>query len=207
MRPAIKYIAALFAFTVGLMVASSTFAINQSDPVAMLQSIANNMINQLKVSKATLKSNPQLVYSIARRYVVPYANLEEMSRRVLPPQIWNSASASQRAQFKSQFTTLLIRTYASALSSYQDQSVDFYPVRGGYQNANTVEVSSQIVSSQRPSISVTYRLVRSGSVWRLFDMSVEGVSLIESFRSQFSDILANGDMNTLLKRMSSHNTR
>lgn len=177
-----------------------------SDPISLLQYIANNMIAGLKTQKATLKNNPSAVYALAYKYVVPYANLDEMSRRVLPPQTWNNATPAQRAEFKKEFTKTLIRTYASGLSSYQDQVVQFFPVRGGYAG-NTVEVQSQIVSSSRDPIRVTYRLVRTGNSWRLFDMSVEGVSMLESFRSQFSGILAQGNMQQLLQRLSQHNTR
>lgn len=177
---------------------------NQSDPVGLLRYIADNMIAQLKARKATLKTNPQVVYQLANQYVVPYANLPEMSKRVIPPQVWNNATPAQRAQFQKQFTRLLVRTYASALSSYQDESVEFYPVRGGYAGSNTVEVNSTITGGSHDPISVVYRLVRIGNVWRLYDMSVEGVSLIESFRSQFADILSQGDMEMLLKRMSQH---
>lgn len=203
-----KMLAAMVALLCGWMAALTVYAsgVNQSDPVAMLQGIASNMIAQLKSNKATLKTKPQIVYSLARRYVVPYADLPEMSRRVLPPDVWNRATPAQRAQFQSQFTTLLMRTYASALTSYQDQEVTFYPVRGGTESGS-VEVSSEITSPTTDPIRVTYRLLRKGSVWRLYDMSVEGVGLIESFRSQFADILSQGDMNLLLQRMSSHNNR
>jgi phospholipid transport system substrate-binding protein len=177
----------------------------QSDPVALLRYIADQMITGLKTHRATLKTNPQVVYRLAYQYVVPYANLPEMSRRVLPPSIWNSATAQQRAQFQKEFTHLLIRTYASALASYQDQTVQFYPVRGGYADKTSVEVSSDINNNQSPPVHVVYRLVRIGSVWRLYDMSVEGVSLIESFRSQFADLLSRGDMNQLLQRLAAHN--
>lgn len=184
----------------------SVFAFSQSDPVAMLQGIANNMIQGLKSNKATLKTKPGIVYSLAYRYVVPYADITAMSRRVIPPQTWNSATPAQRAEFQKDFTTMLIRTYASALTSYSDQVVQFYPIRGGYQGMNNVEVSSDITGSSGSPIHVTYRLLRAGSVWRLYDMSVEGVGLIDSFRSQFSDILSQGDMATLLKRLKEHNS-
>lgn len=184
-----------------------SIAYADSDPVAMLNSIANNMISQLRANKATLKTKPQIVYQLAYRYVVPHADIAEMSKRVLPPRVWNSATSTQRSQFEKHFTTMLIRTYASALTSYQDQTVEFYPIRGGYQGKNTVEVRSNIVSSSRQPISVTYRLMRTGGSWKLYDMSVEGVSLVQSFRSQFSDIVARGNMDDLLKRISSHNAR
>lgn len=175
----------------------------QSDPVQLLQYIANNMVAQLKANKATLKSKPGIVYQLADKYVVPYADLPEMSKRVLPPRVWNSASAAQRAQFQHEFTRLVIRTYASALTSYQDQEVKVYPVRGAA--GNTVEVKSEITSSSSSPINVTYRLLRVGGVWKLYDMSVEGVSLISSFRSQFADILSNGSMQDLLNKLTKHN--
>ncbi len=179
---------------------------SQSDPVGLLRYIANNMIAGLKANKATLQSKPQIVYNLAYKYVVPYADLTEMSRRVVPPQVWNNATPAQRMQFQREFTRILIRTYASGLAAYQDQVVQFYPIRGGYAGKRTVEVNSEIRGGQGQAIRVTYRLLRNGSVWRLYDMSVEGVSMLDSFREQFADILGQGNMEQLLSRLSSHNS-
>lgn len=185
------------------LITSNVQAASGGDPVGMLQGIADNMIAGLKQNKATLKTKPGIVYNLAYRYVVPFADLDLMSQRVIPPQVWNSASPAQRAQFKKEFTRTLIRTYASALTSYEDQTIRFFPVRGG--QGNTVEVKSVISGSQGDPISVTYRLVRSGGGWKLLDMSVEGVDMLDSFRSQFADILSAGSMDELLRRMTSHN--
>ncbi|MEO8401273.1 MAG: ABC transporter substrate-binding protein [Gammaproteobacteria bacterium] len=179
---------------------------NDGDPVSMLQSVANQLIASLKSNRTSLKENPSLVYSLANRIVVPHADLGEMSKRVLPPQTWNSATPAQRAKFQRQFTTLLVRTYASALAEYRDQTVKFYPVRGGYQGKSSVRVDSQIIRSDGPSISVSYRLLSNGSTWRLYDMTVEGVSMLESFRSQFADQLARGNMAELIRVLDQHNS-
>lgn len=187
-----------------LGVASVAQAGVQSDPVQLLKYISSNMIKQLKANKATLKTKPSIVYKLAYKYVVPYADLDAMSKRVLPPRVWREATSSQRSQFKKQFTRLMIRTYASALTSYKDQEATFYPVRGG--SGNNVQVRGKITGSSG-SIGVSYRLLKSGSKWKLYDMSVEGVSLVSSFRSQFADILSNGNMSTLLKKLSSHNKK
>jgi phospholipid transport system substrate-binding protein len=187
-----------------LSITAVAYASLQSDPVGLLKYIADNMISQLRSNQATLKTKPAIVYSLAYKYVVPYADLPEMSKRVLPPKVWNSATAEQRAQFQKEFTRLVIRTYASALTAYKDQEVHFFPVRSGL--GNSVEVKSQITSSSSPAINVSYRLLQSGGQWKLYDMSVEGVSLISSFRSQFADILANGNMNSLLSRLTQHNS-
>lgn len=177
-----------------------------NEPVSLLQYIANNMISGLKNHKATLKTKPDTVYDLAYQYVVPYASLNEMSKRVLPPRIWNTASEDQRKEFQRLFTITVIRTYASALSNYDDQTVKFYPVRGGA-SGGTVEVNGQIVSSQRSPIDVTYRLVNTNNGWKLYDMSVEGVSMLGSFRAQFAEILSQGNISTLLTRLSGHNRR
>ena len=176
-------------------------------PVEMLQSVADQMIASLKSNKTSLKENPRLVYSLANRIIVPHADLDEMSKRVLPPQTWNSATLGQRQEFKREFTNLLVRTYASALAEYRDQTVRFFPVRGGYSGKSTVKVNSQIVRSDGPAISVSYSVVSTGSGWRLYDMTVEGVSMLQSFRSQFSDQLSRGDMAGLINVLKQHNGR
>jgi phospholipid transport system substrate-binding protein len=175
------------------------------DPVNMLRSIANQLINSLKAHKTNLKNNPSLVYSIATRIVVPHADLAEMSKRVIPPSVWQQATNGQRSEFQGEFTTLLVRTYASALAEYNDQTIQFFPVRGGYAGKNNVKVDSQIIRSDGPSISVSYKLILKGSEWKLYDLSVEGVSLIESFRSQFADKLSRGNMAGLIANLKQHN--
>lgn len=206
-----KYLLSFFSWLImGAMVLTVLPVTTQAQgggPVDMLQSVADRMIASLKSNKTTLKQNPRLVYSLAYKIIVPYADLDEMSKRVLPPQTWNSASAGQRQEFKREFTNLLVRTYASALAEYKDQTVQFYPVRGGYQGKSTVKVNSQIVRSDGPSISVVYSVVSTGSGWRLYDMTVEGVSMLQSFRSQFSDQLGKGDMASLIRVLKQHNGR
>ena len=202
-----KKLLSLILITMGFMLAAMQANANDGNPVDMLQSIANRMIDGLKANQATLKTNPKYVYSLAYKVIVPHADLAEMSKRVLPPQVWNKATSSQRAKFEAEFTKLLVRTYASALSDYSNQTVEFFPVRGGYQGKPTFSVSSQIVRSDGPPVSVVYRLISETSGWKLFDMSVEGVSLLESFRSQFSDKLSKGNMDDLIRDLSNHNSR
>lgn len=198
-----KFISAWFLLLLGSLFGLSPVAqaAPTGDPVSLLQYIANNMISGLKANKATLKSKPGVVYKLAYSYVVPYASLPEMSKRVLSPRVWNMATPSQRAQFQKLFTRTVIRTYASALTNYQDQTIRFFPVRGGARSG-TVEVQSQITSSQNQPINVVYRLIQVGGGWRLYDMSVEGISMLGSFRAQFADILSQGNMDLLLQRLS-----
>ncbi len=173
------------------------------DPVGLVKSLADEMIASLKAHKTTLKSNPSLVYSLAYKIVIPHADLDEMSQRVLPPKTWNNATSGQREQFKKEFTDLLVRTYASALADYTDQTVRFFPVRGG--GGRSVTVNSQIVRSDGPSISVSYRLHMTNSGWELYDMTVEGVSLLQSFQEQFRQKISQGaNMDQILADLKQH---
>ena len=196
------YVSLVVLFTSAIL-SANVFA--AGDPVGLLSSIADRLIAQLKAHQTTLSQNPSLVYSLANQIVVPHADVDVMARKVLPPQIWNNASGQQRARFKHEFTTLLVHTYASALANYTDQTVKFYPVRGGYEGMNNIEVNSVIERPDGPPISVSYRLLLAGSQWRLYDLSVEGVSMLESFRSQFADQLSQGNMESLIQRLHEHN--
>src|SRR5690242_15481082 len=173
----------LWAFLLGWGVNAAADA----GPVNMLQSLADQMIASLKANKASLKTNPNVVYSLAYKIIVPHADLDTMSQRALPPKTWVHATPTEKAQFEKEFTTLLVHTYASALSDYTDQTIRFYPVRGGAEGKDHVRVDSQIIRSDGPSIHVSYQLLKRGGQWKLYDMTVEGVSLLSSFRSQFAD--------------------
>lgn len=203
-----KKIAGLLLVTLSMLLLGleTAFANDRTNPVEMLESVANQMMDTLKANQSSLKSDPAKTYAIAYKIVVPHADIAEMSKRVLPPQTWQSASAAQRSKFEAQFTKLLVGTYASALADYTNQTVKFYPVRGGYEGKSTVSVSSQIIRSDGPPVVVNYRLIHASTGgWKLFDMTVEGISLLESFRSQFADKLAKGNMDALINDLSNHN--
>lgn len=199
------FLASMMIFLSGFLLMAPRLAAAQ-DPVNMLHSVADQMIAGLKSNKATLKNNPGVVYSLAYRVVVPHADLDMMSKRVLPPQTWNQATPGQRAEFEREFTRLLVRTYASALADYTDETVRFYPVRGGTAGRSSVNVDSEIIRAQGPSIPVSYALVFTGSQWKLYDMTVEGVSMLQSFRSQFADKLSRGNMADLIVALRQHNS-
>jgi phospholipid transport system substrate-binding protein len=129
-----------------------------------------------------------------------------MSRSVLGRDAWSKASPAERQQFTAEFTTLLIRTYGSALSAYNDQTVEFSPLRGSPEGESRVQVESRIVRSDGPSIPLNYRLLRQGGDWKVYDFSVDGVSMIESFRTQFAEQLSQGGgMSQLLQKLKQHN--
>lgn len=177
-----------------------------SSPVTMLEGTANQILTSLKANKAQLKQNPQVIYSTVEHALLPHVDVEGMSRSVLGRQAWIKASASERQRFAQAFTKLVIRTYASPLAEYTDETVKFLPIRGSL-DSRFLRVNSQIIRSNGKNIPLTYSLVNNNGQWKIYDLSVEGVSLLQSFRSQFAQALQNSSMDELIKQMNQRSNR
>lgn len=165
---------------------------NTPDPMQLLQSISDQMLSSLKRERPNLKNDPDIVYRLVNKILVPHADVTGMSRSVLGREVWTNATPAEQKAFSSAFKDVVIRTYASALNAYTDETVKFYPIRGGYEDKQFIEVNSEIIRADGPSVSVNYRLSLMKGAWRLYDLNVEGVSLIESFQSQLSEEVSQG---------------
>lgn len=178
----------------------SQLIVAQSSPVPMLEHVANDIISTLKENKANLKKNPAIIYNAVETYLLPNVDVDGMSRSVLGRQAWNKATAAERVEFSRAFTRLVIRTYSSPLAQYSDETIQFLPVRGGM-NGKFIRVNSVIVRSQGQNIPLSYSLVSKNGQWKIYDISVEGVSLLQSFRSQFAQALQHSSINEVIKQM------
>ena len=153
-----------------------------------------------------MQKNPAEVYNIVNKILLPHADLEAMARSALGRNAWLAATPTQKEAFIEAFKHLMVHTYAAGLSSYTDEKVEFKPIRGGIQGQQRVMVESQIIRTDGPPIAVSYRLVNKNNDWYVYDFSVEGISMIESFRSQFAAELSQGlSINALTEKLDAHN--
>lgn len=178
----------------------------QSSPTPMLENTAKQILTSLQANKAQLKQNPNVIYQTVERALLPQVDVEGMSRSVLGRQAWMKASAAERQQFSQAFTKLVIRTYASPLAEYTDETIKFLPIRGSLES-RFLRVNSLIVRSNGKNIPLAYSLVNKNGQWKIYDLSVEGVSLLQSFRSQFAQALRNSNMQELIKQMNQRSHR
>ncbi|MDP3268753.1 MAG: ABC transporter substrate-binding protein [Legionella sp.] len=172
----------------------------QTSPVPMLERVANQIIATLKENKASLKSNPGIIYKAVESNLLPNVDVPGMSRSVLGRQAWTKASPAERTQFSNAFTRLVIRTYSSPLAQYSDETVQFLPLRGSLES-RFIRVNSVIVRSQGQNIPLSYSLVSKNGQWKIYDISVEGVSLLQSFRSQFAQALQHSNITEVISQM------
>jgi len=172
----------------------------QPSPVPMLERAANEIISTLKENKGNLKNNPNIIYKAVETHLLPNVDVAGMARSVLGRQAWNKASPTERAEFSKAFTRLVIRTYSSPLAQYSDETIQFLPIRGPA-NDRFIRVNSVIVRSEGQNIPLSYSLISKGGQWKIYDISVEGVSLLQSFRSQFAQVLQHSSISEVIRQM------
>ncbi len=187
-----------------VMLFISQFLWAQPSPLPMLENTAEQIITTLKQNKENLKQKPQIIYGAVQRYLIPNVDLDGMSRSVLGRQIWSKASASEKKEFTQAFTQLVIRTYASPLAEYSDEIIKFLPLRSALDGRFT-RINSIILRSSGQKIPLSYSLVAKNDGWKIYDLSVEGVSLLQSFRSQFAQSLQGSNIKTLIKQLQDAN--
>jgi phospholipid transport system substrate-binding protein len=174
-------------------------------PLTMLKQVSSQMLSSLQQNRSQLKNNPQLVHRIVSQILLPHVDLDNMSRAVVGRNYWSKATSAQQSQFKKEFTDTVIRTYSTAISSYDEEQIKFYPIRGFNPGQAQTQVRSVIVRKNGQVIPVSYRLIFKNGRWLVYDFSVEGVSLVQSYQSQFAGVLSQSGFPGLLTRLQQHN--
>jgi phospholipid transport system substrate-binding protein len=193
---------------IALFFSVQIFAASES-PAVMLNNVAQSAIAALKKEKASLPPGKKIplssIYRIVNQKFLPYADLDAMSRAAIGRAAWGSANGKQRKEFIEQFTDLVINTYASALTSFNNNKVQFYQIRGGYEGKSIVQVNSTITAPDTKPLPVVYHLEKKNGKWLIYDFSVDGISLVESYKAQFSPIVQEKGMNGLIAMLKQSN--
>jgi phospholipid transport system substrate-binding protein len=167
-----------------------------------VKTIADDVITILKKDKE-LQSDPEKVYALAEDKILPNFNFDRVSRLVLGKN-YTKATKDQQEAFQKEFRTLLIHTYASALSKYRNQVIEYKPLRD-ISDPTQVVVKTLILQPGGQPLGVDYSLEQAGDTWKVYDIVIEGVSLVTNYRGQFSAEIRQGGMDGLIQRISEKN--
>lgn len=187
----------------GILLVIGITAFAENSPVDTLQSIATPMVTFLKQHQAELNHNPKLISSLVERVLVPHIDRDRMAGMVVGRSAWLNATPLERQQFIDEFKSLVISTYANALTSFHNDRIEFYPDRDGA--SDIAVVKSAIIRENGQRIAIVYNLHKNDATWKIYDFSIEGVSLVASYQSQFSDTLAQGGLTALIKKLMQYN--
>ena len=187
-------------FTLGLLLLSiNVYA--AGSPTEIVQKVVDTFVNALNNNRAAIKKDPKVARQLVRKIVLPMVDVTTMGRSVVGRNYWDKATGDQKQRFIDSFTSLVIRTYDRAFTDYVYKKIEVYPVRGGYEGKNRILLNSTVYRNSMPPVDLSYRLVLKNNDWRIYDLSVEGISLVQSYRSQFVRPLQSGGMENLIKEM------
>ncbi len=193
----------LLAATPAVRLAAEPSAAVQDDPLQLVQQVSEQVLARLKAEHALLKQQPERIYALIEKQVLPHFDFLSMSAWVLG-KYWRRASKEQKLRFIQAFRTLLVRTYGTALLDYTDQEIRFLPLRDDPANGD-VTVRSEVRQPGGKSIAINYRLHRRNGVWKVYDVSVDGVSLVANYRTSFATEIRQQGLDALIERLEQRN--
>lgn len=198
---ALKYIVNILAAAVLLLPVAATA--ESVAPDVLVKQTADEVIEIIKKDKDIQAGDLRKISALAEDKILPHFDFERMSRMVLGRH-WHKASKEQQAQFVSEFRSLLIRTYASALAKFRNQTIEYKPLRA-QPGDSEVTVKTQVLQQGTQPLPIDYSLAKKGNEWKVFDVTIEGVSLVTNYRGQFSTEVKQSGMDGLIQRLADKN--
>ncbi|HQN64956.1 MAG TPA: ABC transporter substrate-binding protein [Methylophilus sp.] len=191
-----------FLLAFGLLLVS-TLAFATEGPDELVKRTAEDVLEVVKNDKEIQAGNQERIFALAEEKILPNFNFERVSRLVLGKN-WTKATPEQKTAFQSEFRTLLLRTYATALSKYRDQTIEYKPFRM-QEDANTASVKTMILQPGGQPIAVDYTLAKQSDSWKVYDIVIEGVSLVTNYRGQFAQEIRQNGLDSLIKKLAEKN--
>jgi phospholipid transport system substrate-binding protein len=174
-----------------------------SAPDVMIRDLSTQIIDRIKQDKDLQGGDLRKMSQFVDETIMPKVNFERMTA-LAAGRNWRQATPEQQKQLMAEFRLLLLRTYAGALSAVQDQQVRVKPLRAGADDTEVV-VRSEIVQSRGDPIQLDYRLEKTNGSWRIYDLNVLGVWLVETYRNQFTQEISAKGIDGLIKSLADRN--
>lgn len=186
-----------------LMIAAPLRAAQAEAPDELIRKLSVEVIDKIKADKDIQAGNPKKVSEFVDTTIMPSVNFERMTALAVG-RGWREATPEQQRRLIVEFRILLLRTYSGALGQVTDQTVRLKPLRADPSDEEVI-VRSELVSRRGPPIQLDYRMQKMGAAWKIYDVNVLGVWLVETYRNQFAQELNNGGVDGLLKSLSEKN--
>lgn len=168
-------------------------------PQELVQQTTAQTLSRLQSEQAALQQNPDGIYDLVKEIISPHFDFIRISAWVLGKH-WRTASKEQKLRFVRAFRTLLIRTYGVALRDYTDQEIRYLPLRDDPAKGD-VTVRSEVIQPNGGAVALNFRLYKRNEVWKVYDISVDGISLVTNFRTSFATEIKQAGLDSLIQRL------
>jgi len=197
-----KYFSVLLSSLFLCAGSASAQAVDQSTPDGLIKTVVSDVMASVKSDPEIQKGNIPRIVDLVEKKIVPYTDMRRTTEMAMG-QNWKKATPEQQTQLVSEFKNLLIRTYSGALSQLRDQTIQFKPLRAAPDDKEVV-VKTVVIGRGDP-VPLDYRLEKTANGWRVYDMNIMGVWLVEAYRNQFANQISQNGVEGLVKFLQDRN--
>jgi len=205
MKPIAQLIvtAAAVAMSTSVLVAPARAAAEAPD--ALVKRVSTDVIDSVKADKDIQAGNTRKIMDLVNSKILPYVDSDKMTAQAAG-RFWRQATPEQQKQLSQEFRTLLVYTYAGALSQIKNETIEFKPFRADPADTE-VEVKSQVNLTRGEPITLNYRLSKGAQGWKIYDLNVMGAWLVETYKGNFTKEISNGGIDGLIKTLRDRNEK
>lgn len=174
-------------------------------PDVLVKRISQDVLDTAKADKDIQAGNQRRVMDLVETKILPYVDFQRMTS-LAAGRYWREASPEQQKQLAAEFRTLLIFTYSGALSQVKNETIEFKPLRADPADTE-VEVRSQVNVARGEPIPLNYRVAKSPTGWKIYDINVLGAWLVETYKGTFASEISKGGIDGLIKTLSEKNKK
>ncbi len=192
----------LFGFILALGF-SAAFAQQELSPEAMVRKVTDDVLEAIKSDKALQAGDREKALALAEEKVLPHIDFREATRLAVG-KAWASANPEQQDKLVAAFRGMLVRIYSNAIDAYRGQTMRVQPVRMA-PGATEVTVRNQYLKPSRPPVAVDYAMHKTPEGWKIYDITVEGVSLVLTYRAEFEQVVRKSGVDGLITALANKN--
>ena len=198
-----RSLAALALTFAALLVGAPARAAPDTAPDALVRKSIDEVLAIIKADKELQNGNPQKLYALVEEKVLPHFDFTRMTRLAVGRN-WAQTSDAQKEALTKEFQTLLVRTYSTSLSQYRNQTIDVKPAKFAPADKDTT-VKTVVNQPGGQPIPIDYGMERTDKGWKVYDVVVDGVSLVTTYRGSFNDQIQKSGVDGLVKTLADRN--
>jgi phospholipid transport system substrate-binding protein len=172
-------------------------------PDLLLKTVSEEVIAEIRKDKAMQAGDGAKIAALVETKIVPHFDFRRITQ-IAVGRGWRSATPEQQARLTEEFKTLLVRTYSGAVASYRDHVIEFRPLRAAASDTE-VTVRSVVRHAGAAAVAIEYDLAKTGGRWKVFDVRIDGISLVATYRSAFAEEFANRGVDGVISLLARKN--
>lgn len=173
-------------------------------PDALIKRVSGEVMQVARTDRAIQAGDRKRIYEVVQTLILPHLDFQRGTALTMG-RYWREATPQQRERVAEEFRKLLLHTYAGAMSQIRDQTITFKPMRLD-PAATSAEVHSEVLLPRRPEpVQVSYRLHKTASGWKIYDVNVMGAWLSETYKATFASEISRGGIDGLIRTLEDKN--